>query len=153
MCIMLIAVNAAVLDLMHYGTTEDRQLFCFLYVIPPLFFFFRWWCVVVCVPLWSWGQEKKKKKKRASRWIWVAAVTKTRFPGLLFVCSQPIGGQRLSPTIHSCKKTGNVGKPWWLWRGLRENDRERENHTREREREGPVLDPVSLCSPLCLFWT
>lgn len=151
MCVMLIAVNAAVLDLMlaffwPWCTMEPQRPggFSVFYMSFLLFSFFFAdgvaWYVCLCG-----AGEGKKKKKRASRWIWVAAVTKTRFPGLLFVCSQPIGGQRLSPTIHSCKKTGNVGKPWWLWRGLREKDRERENHTREKEREG---GPYWI---LCLF--
>lgn len=47
LCIMVIAVNAAVLDwmltfflaLMYNETKEVRRVFCFLYVIPSLFFF------------------------------------------------------------------------------------------------------------------
>lgn len=56
--VVVIAENAAVLDwmdfflaLIHYGTKEVRRVFCFLYVIPSLFFFFAdgvAWYVCLC---------------------------------------------------------------------------------------------------------
>lgn len=73
------------------------------------------------------------EKEKPAAGFWVTAVTKARFPGPLFVCSQPIGSQRLSPTIHSCENRKRW-KALMTVKGLtRERAGEREN---EKESEG-----------------
>lgn len=102
---------------------RSRKVFPFSICHSFSFLFFRWWCGMVCAPRQGWGERK------ASRWIWVTAATKARFPGLLFVCSQPIGSRRLSPTIHPCKNRKRW-KALMTVKGLtRERDREREART------------------------
>lgn len=106
------------------------------------FLFFRWWCGMVCVPRRGRGERK------ASRWIWVAAVTKACFPGPLFVCSQPIGSRRLSPTIHPCENRKRW-KALMTVKGLtreRERGRKRKRGERERKREARTGFSVFLLS-------
>lgn len=75
----------------HFQTcrrAEVRQVFPFsiCHSFSFLFFFFCWWCGM------RLGRTECVRERKASHWIWVAAVTKACFPGLLF-CVQSANRQ------------------------------------------------------------
>lgn len=103
-----------------------------------------------------------REKEKPATGFWVATVTKARFPGPLFVCSQPIDSQRLSPTIHSCKNR----KRWKALMTVKGLTRERERGRKSEREGGPyrllclsaLLSGCSGCSlalwgHLCAFYS
>lgn len=88
---------------------------------PPLFSFFRWWCRSACVLQHGWGERK------ASGWILSHSSNKSLLsrPAFFFFFVQSANraaGDYLPQFTPA--KTGNVGKPRWLWRGLQQKERE-----------------------------